>query len=187
MAKIVHCIRHGQSTFNAVYAPSRGDPLHFDARLSDLGHRQVHDAAEIVSDTAYDLVVTSPLTRALQTTFGAFGEHPARPPIIVEALHRELLANSCDVGRAPHLLREEFPRVAFDHLEEVWWHREGTADARGIHVEPIETLQARVAAFRGWLAARPEKTIAVVGHGTFFFHLTGGHHFANCEIVPLVL
>lgn len=187
MTKIVHCIRHGQSTFNALFDATRVDPLHFDARLSDLGEAQARATAARVRETAYDLVVTSPLTRALQTTFGAFGEHPAGPPIIVEALHREVLANSCDVGRAPHLLREEFPRVAFDHLEEVWWHREGTADARGIHVEPDETLQARVAAFRGWLAARPEKTIAVVGHGTFFFHLTGGHHFANCEIVPLVL
>ena len=41
-------------------------------------------------------------------------------------------------------------------------------------------------AFRDWLAARPEKTIAVVGHGTFLNRLTG-HQFKNCERLTITL
>ena len=42
MTKTVHCIRHGQSTFNAHWEQAGGvDPLHFDAVLSDLGQQQV--------------------------------------------------------------------------------------------------------------------------------------------------
>lgn len=191
MATIVHCIRHGQSTFNAhcdTLTPGAAwaDPLHFDARLSDLGHRQVIETAPKVRDMAYDLIVTSPLTRAVQTTLGIFKDHPAAARIRVECRHRERLENSCDVGRSPALLSQEFPGLAFDHLAEVWWHREGEPDERGFVVEPVETLASRVASFREWLAVRPERRIAVVGHGTFFYHLTG-QHLQNCQIATLEL
>jgi glucosyl-3-phosphoglycerate phosphatase len=181
MAKIVHCIRHGQSTFNAHYEISKTDPLHFDAPLSEIGHGQVAAAAATVRDFSYELIVTSPLTRALQTTLGLFKDHPSASRIQVECLHREHLANSCDVGRSPALLLEEFSGLAFDHLDEVWWHKAGDPDDRGIAVEPEETLVERVRQFRHWLSARPERLIAVVGHGTFFHHLTG-RHLQNCEI-----
>jgi glucosyl-3-phosphoglycerate phosphatase len=184
MAKIVHCIRHGQSTFNAHYEISETDPLHFDAPLSEMGHWQVAEAAAKVRDFPYELIVTSPLTRALQTTLGLFKNHPSALRIQVECLHREHLANSCDVGRSPALLFKEFSGLAFDHLDEVWWHKAGAPDERGIVVEPEETLAERVRQFRDWLSARPERLIAVVGHGTFFYHLTG-RHLQNCEIATL--
>lgn len=41
MADEVFLIRHGQSTFNALYEAKGADPFHFDARLSPLGHQQV--------------------------------------------------------------------------------------------------------------------------------------------------
>lgn len=186
MTRTIHCIRHGQSTFNAHYDLDPTDPLHFDATLSDLGHRQVAEAAALVRDISYDLIVTSPLTRAIQTTLGLFGDHPAASRIRVEGLHRERLENSCDVGRAPAMLSQEFPGLAFDHLEEVWWHKDGEPDARGFVVEPVEVVESRVASFRQWLAARPERRIAVVGHHTFFHHLTG-QRLRNCEIFNLEL
>ncbi|MBF9232866.1 histidine phosphatase family protein [Microvirga alba] len=184
MPKIVHCIRHGQSTFNAQYALTGTDPLHFDATLSDLGHQQVAETAPKVRDTAYELIVTSPLTRAIQTTLGIFKNHPSASQIRVEGLHRERLENSCDVGRAPAMLIRDFPGLAFDHLEDVWWHKDGEPDERGFVVEPPETVITRAALFREWLSARPERLIAVVGHGTFFYHLTG-QRLQNCEIATL--
>lgn len=186
MAKIVHCIRHGQSTFNALFDGTGTDPLHFDAVLSDLGHRQVEEAASKVRDVPYELIVTSPLTRALQTTLGLFRNHPSASRILVECLHREHLANSCDMGRSPALLTKDFPGFAFEHLDEVWWHKAGEPDERGLVVEPMETLLERVRQFREWLSARPERLIAVVGHGTFFYHLTE-RHLKNCEIAVLEL
>ena len=186
MTKIVHCIRHGQSTFNAHFAETGEDPLHFDAPLTELGQRQVAERAPVLRQNAYELVVTSPLTRAIQTTMGLFGNHPAAPAILVECLHREHLESSCDVGRAVSHLSQEFPHLSFGHLEEVWWHNEGEANERGFIVEPAHVFEDRVERFRGWLVERPEKLIAVVGHGTFFSKLTG-RFLANCEVAALEL
>ena len=180
--KSVLCIRHGESTFNAA-APAAGvDPLHFDAPLSETGHAQVRAARTKLRDFPAELVITSPLTRALQTATGLFADHPSRPPIVVSALHRERVENSCDVGKSPAMLATDFPSLTLAHLADVWWHAEGEPDARGICVEPIESVASRVEAFKAFLASRPERFIAVVGHGTFFFHLTG-RFLANCESV----
>lgn len=176
MGRTVNLIRHAQSTFNAAFRQTGVDPLHFDAPLSPLGLQQVEAARAVLGRLAHDVVITSPLTRAIQTTLGLFG---AAAPIRVEALHRERAENSCDVGRSPIALRRDFPMLAFDHLDDPWWH-DSERDHRGVAVEAEETLQARVNDFRAWLAARPERVITVVGHGTFLNRLTG-HRFANCE------
>ena len=184
MTKIVHCIRHGQSTFNEAFELNRVDPLHWDAPLTELGQRQAAEVAAAVRHVAYELIVTSPLTRALQTTHAIFKDHPSADRIRVECLHREHLASSCDVGRAPALLAQEFPHLAFDHLDEAWWHGPGEPDERGFAFEPQESLEERVRHFREWIVARPERLIAVVGHGTFFYHLTG-RFLRNCEVAEL--
>ena len=180
------CIRHGESTFNAAHRLTGRDPGHIDARLTDRGLGQVAAARATVQAIPFDLVVTSPLTRAIQTTAGLFADHPARPDILVEVLHRECQESSCDVGRAASVLKAEFPHLTVDHLPEIWWHAEGEPIAEGVHIEPRRLFDRRVRAFRDWLAARPERTIAVVGHGTFFFHLTGVW-LDNCESTELDL
>lgn len=184
MPKTIDCIRHGESTFNAAMLISRQDPLHFDARLSPKGEAQVREAALRHAGDHYDLIVISPLTRALQTANGIFAGRAT--PMRVESLAAERVENSCDIGRAPTHLARDFPHLAFDHLDEEWWHRHDAPDHRGICVETIDHLRGRVGRFRDWLAARPEGRIAVVGHGTFFFHLTGAV-FANCQRVTLRL
>jgi broad specificity phosphatase PhoE len=182
MTRTILCIRHGQSTFNAMAAGGGRDPLHYDAPLSDLGEQQVLRARETLRGIAIDLVITTPLTRALQTAAGLFADHPRSPIMLVECLHRERVENSCDVGRSPAVLAKAFPSFAFDHLPEVWWHSHDDPDERGVCVEPPEVVQARAEAFRRFLLQRPERRIAVVGHGTFFLHLTG-RVLSNCEIV----
>ena len=179
MRKTIHLIRHGQSTFNAAFEATRVDPLHFDARLTPLGHEQVAAARERLAGAAYDLVVTSPFTRAIETTLGIFGESR---PVLVEALHREWLWSSCDVGRSPSLLTDEFPALSFAHLDDPWWHDAEEKDALGFAIEPEPVFMARLEAFRAWLTSRPEQRIAVVGHGTFFYMLTG-QQLANCEML----
>ena len=181
MVPAIFCIRHGESTFNAAHRATGTDPLHFDAPLTEAGLAQVRAARAEVRHLPVDLVVTSPLTRALQTTAGLFADHPSRPTVLVEALHRECQESSCDIGRAPALLAAEFPAFQLGHLPEVWWHAAGEPHERGFHVEPRDLFHGRVAAFRDWLRGRPERTIAVVGHYTFFYHLTG-RGLANCEV-----
>lgn len=180
------CVRHGESTFNAVHEATGRDPGHIDAPLSERGRRQVADARRGLRDVPVELVVTSPLTRALQTTAGIFSDHPAQPAILVEALHRECQESSCDIGRAASILASEFPAFRLDHLAEIWWHADGQVGPGGFHVEPRRLFDARVADFRDWLIGRPERVIAVVGHCTFFYHLTG-RWMANCEVLELDL
>ncbi|WP_411137936.1 histidine phosphatase family protein [Streptomyces sp. C10] len=175
----MHLIRHGQTTFNAVYDITGRDPLIFDAPLSPLGVEQVAKAAWKIRQLDVELIVTTPLTRALQTAVGL--DSGGTTPILVERLHRERVTNSCDVGRSPAVLAADFPSLSFRHLPEVWWY-EGEKDVRGVAVEPMEIFQRRVDGFRRWLARRDEACIVVVGHAEFFAHLTGVKT-ANCEML----
>ena len=111
-------IRHGQSTFNEQFDATGIDPLHYDARLTSKGRDQVAAAKEAAQQLGIDLVVVSPLTRAIETCLGLFD--PAQTPIIVSSLHRERLGNSCDVGRPPEALSVEFPMLDFSHLDKCW-------------------------------------------------------------------
>lgn len=183
MSRHRYVIRHGQSTFNAAFAETGQDPMHFDARLSDLGHQQVAETRARVAELPRpDLIVCTPLTRAIQTTLGLFAGTTA--PILVHALHRERCEHSCDVGRSPADLAADFPHLAFDHLDHPWWH-DGPGHAPGVPFEPEDVFAARVAAFRAWLDARPEPVIVAVGHGEFFRRLAGRERIANCEIIRL--
>jgi broad specificity phosphatase PhoE len=147
--KKILCIRHGQSAYNAAFEATGIDPIIPDARLTPLGEQQVAVARETLRDTNVDLVITSPLTRALQTAVGIFGSHKS-------------------------------------NLAEVWWHALGEPDWRGVHVEPLDSMMDRISKFREFLSARPERSIAVIGHGTFFHQLVGVS-FANCAIIELEL
>jgi glucosyl-3-phosphoglycerate phosphatase len=179
MPETVLLIRHAQSTFNAHYAAFGVDPGHIDARLSELGLQQVEAARETLAGTPVDLVVVTPLTRALQTAQGLFGDREV--PVHVTCLHRERLESSCDVGRSPVHLARDFPHLAFDHLADPWWHApEGHEGPFAI--EPENEFRARVDRFRTWVGERPERRVAVIGHGTFFHALTG-RWLANAEAV----
>ena len=181
MTATVVLIRHGQSTFNAHYEATGTDPGHVDARLTEIGHQQAAAARQRMAGFPRpELVISTPLTRALQTTLAIFGGTGI--PVDVTSHHREQLESFCDVGRTPAELAAEFPGLAFDHLDDPWWHN-GPIDDRGLPVEPHAVFSERVTSFAQWLAAHPSATVAVVGHGTFFRHLTG-RGFANCEIVP---
>lgn len=172
-------IRHGQSTFNEHYEATGQDPGHVDALLTALGQAQAAKARETLAQEPVDVVIASPLTRALQTAHIIFGERDV--PVHVTCQHRERLESTCDVGTAPHRLKEDWPHLTFDHLSDPWWHHE--PDIEGpFAVEPYETFRARVEAFRAFLAAHEAERIAVVGHGTFF-HALSGRWMQNCEIV----
>lgn len=182
-AKRIHFIRHAQSRHNALALTTpdedtlRRDPTLRDARLTRLGEQQALALADEVSRLReIELVVVSPLTRAIQTMLAAFDGHPA--PRLVEALHREHLDSWCDIGRSPGALARDFPMLDFGGLADPWWH---VVDGDEPYVrEPPEALDGRVAAFGDWLRARPEDCIAVIGHGTFLRHLTG-ERFANAQ------
>lgn len=182
--KQVYVVRHGESTFNT-RQDRDGDPLDFDARLTDRGCQQAATVASHIIDLAPDLIVSSPLTRALQTAqIVARG----RVPVLVEPLVREWQLRSCDIGRPASILQHEFPAFSFAHLPERWWYEDidgESAEPRDVIVEPRELFFDRVHQFRRWLQRHPAKNIVVVGHYTFFIYLAK-RKLGNCELVPLI-
>jgi broad specificity phosphatase PhoE len=50
MSAQILLIRHGQSTFNAIFDQTSVDPMHFDASLSRYGWQQVDLAQSIKSN-----------------------------------------------------------------------------------------------------------------------------------------
>ena len=78
-----------QRCITAAGSPTRSTPLGSYCSL----HKQV--------------LLVSPLTRALQTAAHAFEHYDG--PIEVEALARERVYLSSDCGRSPDELRKEFP------------------------------------------------------------------------------
>ena len=198
----VYLIRHGQSEFNAV-ARDGIDPLIYDAPLTALGRSQADQARKNITDLNIQHVICSPLTRAVQTALRIFKDDV---PITIEVGHREMVCNSCDVGRHPHKLSRDFPNLSFDHLEDHWWHK-GPENDHGVPHEPEDIFTRRIEDFVARLeAAAPETTtpkattpetpileapilvpfaarpLAIVGHGLFFQGLVG-RLMDNCEIV----
>ena len=45
-----------------------------------------------------DIVIVSPMRRALQTCDIVFSKHQNKPPIIVDPDVREIFSSSCDIG-----------------------------------------------------------------------------------------
>ncbi|KAF4316091.1 hypothetical protein BBO99_00001522 [Phytophthora kernoviae] len=154
------------------------------------------------------VIITSPLTRAIETTIGAFPD--TKIPIIVEPSCREMMDTACDIGRVPAELAEQFlPLVDIDFsmLDPFWWleiekfPRTGPGNAPPANIvapktaeevlplrESEKELDARICEFITKLAERPEEHIAVVGHSSFFKRmLRMSRKLNNCELYEISL
>ncbi|XP_008237055.1 PREDICTED: phosphoglycerate mutase-like protein 1 [Prunus mume] len=197
--KTIHLVRHGQGIHNVEGAKNYKKlmkPEYFDAHLTPLGWQQVDNLRKHVHESGLskriELVITSPLLRALQTAVGVFGgegytdrtdilplmvanagysEHPSIsslncPPIIAIELCREHLGvHPCDNRRSISDYQFLFPAVDFSLIEsdeDILWK----ANVR----ELKEEVAARGLKFLNWLSTRKEKEIAIVTHGGFLFH-----------------
>ncbi|EGG21262.1 phosphoglycerate/bisphosphoglycerate mutase family protein [Cavenderia fasciculata] len=196
--KTVYLIRHGQSTFNAAYAINKVDPWHFDARLSELGQTQANDLAKHAEGLNVDLIISSPLTRALDTTRRGFSEVIKQKSIKVQVItyHSEHVATSDDNGRFRSHVEKEFPEFDLSHIQERWWYMpEDVRTDEKIDPEeyfktigfkePWEHLDKRIQQFKDYIMDRNESVIAVIGHSEFFHQLFEKKlpWFKNCQIL----
>jgi len=173
----IYFIRHGQSEFNAAYTRGGPDPMIFDPRLTAQGRRQAEDIRAKVSDLGIQHVISSPLTRAVQTSLLAF---EGIAPITIAIGHHERLEHSGDIGRSPQDLAQEFPSLSFSHLPDPWWHQ-GQENSDGVAVEPEDVFFQRMAGFRKSIDQIAKRPMAFVGHGNAFKVLIG-RLMENCEI-----
>jgi len=209
-SKILHLVRHGQALHNVRAEAARSAGCSFDEFLqlmreddavdADLTPIGVQQAEAVRDDTTArpQLVVASPLSRALQTAdiiFGAGATAPRSPPpfVCLETFRERngLLLNG--MRRPASFLRERFGAVDFDDIapgdEDAAWHEWG--DKR---LENAPTCAKRAYAGLQWIAARPEEDIALVAHGGLFDAMTNhlpeliasddgtSERFHNCEL-----
>ena len=87
-----------------------------DAALTKNGQEHSIRVASTLKDINFNIILTSPLRRCLQTAKILFSQHPSKPKIEVWPLLRESFCSSCDVpGNFDDLLKE-FPEFDFSVL-----------------------------------------------------------------------
>jgi len=143
----LYLLRHGQSEANAhhIVAGSHDSPL------STIGIAQVEYAGDTVkSYFPIDLIVSSPMSRALQSAH-IVAEHIGYPTdkiLILEGLRERNLGE-----------------VEGKNYTEAPQHNGNYEDAENVPgVEPIEALLARVQDVIDQLRSRPEQHILIVAH-----------------------
>jgi broad specificity phosphatase PhoE len=150
----------------------------------------------------FDLVVTSPMTRAIETSLLCMEGLDSPLPVILP-LVTERGTSACDRGSPQGVLEERFPELNFaplrDRVREEWW---GVTDASrgygdawwaeeeirysGGGLSPdygrhFALISARAVKLAEYLSGRPEQRIIVFGHGGIFNALLG-KVFRNCEV-----
>jgi glucosyl-3-phosphoglycerate phosphatase len=163
IARIMILLRHGQSEFNLHFTATRRDPGIVDARLTELGHLQAAEAAELLSGERVNRIITSPYTRALETA-APLGR-ALGVKVLINPIVRERYAFACDVGTPRTELERAWPGHDFSVIDEVWWPAVE---------EPAASVIGRAALFRAEMAALPDwSDTVVVSHWGFILSLTG--------------
>lgn len=169
--KTLHFVRHAQATHNlASLTEGRSAFAKWDfedARLTEFGVSQCIElatAANLLKDEV-QLVIVSPLTRAIETALLGFASVKDTVPWISLACLRERSGhNPCDRRRRLSVLKAEYPAIDFSDIsteDDVHWDTLG--DAR----ETDEMMVARAHELFAWLRTRPETNIAVITHSSF--------------------
>lgn len=197
--KTLHLVRHAQGFHNVAGEKDFKEYLSYDyldASLTPLGWEQVDNLRKHVQASGLskkiELVITSPLTRTMQTAVGAFGgdgytdgidvaplmvadaANSGRPAIsslncpsflAVELCREHLGVHPCDKRRSKREYESLFPAIDFSLIE---------SDEDTLWKEDIRETNDEVAArgmkFLKWLWTRKEKEIAIVSHSGFLFH-----------------
>ena len=152
-----------------------------DAALTTRGRSEAQAVQERARAAAVELVVVSPLTRALETATLAFDHcynNDLTVPFIAHELIRCSRGDECDRRLALARLRGQHPRIDFDGLAAA---NDGAPRVAGVTAaaaecddpqwlperEPRARVAVRARAFLEWLRRRPERCIAVVSHSGF--------------------
>lgn len=200
--KVIHLIRHGQGFHNVAGHKDAAQYLSYDwedAHLTEYGWQQAEalhtHIANLPERLNVDLVVSSPLTRTLETAIGVFanedwtsksqGKTLMSEQKGVEARQVQRPAKStagCPPFIAHELCREHLGRHPCDKRRCTSHYRQQfpAVDFSLIETEEDELwgpdfreekeqIKARGAKFMQWLMTRPEQRIAVVSHSSFLF------------------
>ena len=122
--KILYCIRHGQAQHNVNYltygSQTFYDSKYIDTRLTFVGISESIELRNTWSDlNKIELVITSPLFRALQTTTNLFKNRLLNVPILSLECVREFpnSKQTCNKRSNKSELKRIFPYINFENLK----------------------------------------------------------------------
>jgi len=190
--KRVLLIRHGQAEHNVFFESNRYEEarLLLDPALTSLGRQQATDVkdVEIFKDFGkIDLVVSSPLTRTVETTMGvmedAWGRSQAGRKVLLHGDIQETGDVHCDRGRVTEVIQPEFgSRWGVDVFDFDWLHQNPAWHGKeGDWAHKGSAIQHRLHRFTQWLASRKEERIVVVAHHNVLLAMVGVS-FYNAEV-----
>jgi broad specificity phosphatase PhoE len=166
--KTIHFVRHGEGTHNVT--TNYHLESEFDANLTAKGRQQAAAAGVYLALHHLDLVIVSPLSRALQTAEGAlqvYSEHTShQPPVLIHEACRESMQfgeEPCNRRRTKSEIQALFPFVQ----DFVHHAHEAEHDAMWTGSESSEQLEERARSVLNFIAQRRESNICVVTHSVF--------------------
>ncbi|CAB9509952.1 Pfam:PGAM [Seminavis robusta] len=185
--KRIHIVRHAEGTHNVNKEYS--DMVNLDARLTEKGKEQCQRLAQKLQDASpssalgqllknTELVVTSPLTRCLQTamlSFPTLTDDNEKVLFVAHESIRETVNYACDRRRPISELEKHFrDRVDFGEIEqdhdEIW--ESYVRRSQQLLDKPKESAELHVVADRArdffqWAKLRPEREMIVCTHSAF--------------------
>eukprot|EP00238_Polyblepharides_amylifera_P012819 CAMPEP_0196593754 /NCGR_PEP_ID=MMETSP1081-20130531/76429_1 /TAXON_ID=36882 /ORGANISM="Pyramimonas amylifera, Strain CCMP720" /LENGTH=255 /DNA_ID=CAMNT_0041917823 /DNA_START=338 /DNA_END=1102 /DNA_ORIENTATION=- len=188
--KVLHFVRHAEGTHNVAKEYSSMD--NFDAVLTPFGKEQCSRLAlETARLSGVDLLVTSPLTRCVETALLGFPTQVnLGVPFLAHESIRETVNYNCDRRKPIHEVAANFPEVDFSYCVEdsdmVWHHYQKTFGSQEEHAKHRESddpvhIAARARDFFKWISGRPEKEVLVSTHSAFMHHLFNHAHSGYIE------
>ena len=205
-AKRILFVRHGEGIHNEAErrlgkerweTHEAKQPAYFDPPLNEVGVEQSKRLGAALRPALenqhleVDLLIVSPLVRAIETAQIAFSSVWHVSPIAAVEMARERHGkNTCDARRPVSELQAAYPDVDFELFmegEHDTWH---DAEVR----ETPEHVRSRVELLLHWILGLPDtvNTVAVVGHSDYMSHAVEAarcdpHWPSNCEVVPLIV
>ncbi|CAF0718118.1 unnamed protein product [Adineta steineri] len=178
-SKTLFLIRHGQSLANRDYDESSA---YRDAGLTEQGIAQARALQKELDALQLDLVVVSPLTRALQTCQNALPPSYSGPILVLSEI-AEICSSYYSCGQKRNVIQPKFPDT-FDWtnipMDGIWWWQ---YDQKR-HSETDGYTRERMQKFRNFIQERPEQRIAVFAHGDYLYEFQEGKRSypANCQV-----
>ena len=166
MSKLLYLIRHGYALHNELY-PKLGVRAFridatIDAPLTHEGHIQAIELGNSWENKGtIELVLVSPLTRALETCMNIFGDTNIRIESHEFLREYPIGEDTCNKRSSLSLLKNKYPKINFNLSddEDILWREE--------YREKIDELENRIKIMIDYLKSRPEKNIAIIGHSSF--------------------
>lgn len=168
----VHLMRHAETDWPQVNSRKWQGPLNDFAPLTEAGREQAQRAAEKLTDRGIDLIVSSPMTRALETAGGV--SVVLKVPIRIALDLREWLPDET--------LSWTTSRQVIAAYNDMIRHGGVRPEGHALCWEPLDAVRTRA---QGALAALPgELTVLAICHAVVIYALTGQEVTEHCGVVP---